>query len=150
MTNNIYWAQGTTLTWRDSGGDYAITLRADNGLVSSSRGFTLRVVQPRAITSAAAVAFAVGVDNTFTVRTTGFPHPAIGLAPGDVPPAWLGLVDNGDYRRVLSGRELCHSCDPAPIRGEGPRAGGKPGPSRGEVRRRMGKGFKQRGWVWGM
>lgn len=59
------------------------------------------VEQAPAITSADQVAFELGVPDTFTVTTTGFPAPAISRTGG--LPSGVTFVDNGDGTATLSG-----------------------------------------------
>ena len=61
-----------------TGGSYAITFTASNGIGSNAKqSFTLTVDQAPAITSGASTTFAVGVAGSFTVTATGFPKPAL-------------------------------------------------------------------------
>ena len=64
-----------------TGGTYAITFTANNGIGSpATQNFTLIVNQPPAITSANATTFVVGTPGTFTVTATGFPAPLLSEA----------------------------------------------------------------------
>ncbi|MEO6689606.1 MAG: putative Ig domain-containing protein, partial [Dokdonella sp.] len=61
-----------------TGGTYAITFTATNGVgAPATQNFTLTVNQAPQITSANSVSFAIGVPNTFTVTSTGFPAPTL-------------------------------------------------------------------------
>ncbi|MEY4547111.1 MAG: hypothetical protein RL685_3306, partial [Pseudomonadota bacterium] len=68
-----------------SGGTYALTFSADNGVGSAgSQSFTLTVNQAPDISGAANVAFVVGTANTYTPTATGFPAPSFSLS-GSLP-----------------------------------------------------------------
>ena len=85
-----------------TGGVYAVTLKANNGVGgTATESFTLTVDQAAAITSGASTTFTVGSHGTFTVTTTGFPAAAIS-ENGDLP-AGVSLVDNGDGSATLAG-----------------------------------------------
>jgi large repetitive protein len=85
-----------------SGGVYVLTLTADNGVTPSAmQTFTLTVDEPPAITSAAAVKFAKGFDDTFTITATGTPTPSL-TEMGALPPG-LTLTDDGNGTATLSG-----------------------------------------------
>ena len=59
-----------------TGGDYSLTLTANNGVApNATQTFTLRVQSAPAITSASSVTFTVGSAGSFTVMTTGSPAP---------------------------------------------------------------------------
>jgi hypothetical protein len=82
-----------------SGGTYAITITAQNGVApNATQAFTLTVNQAPAITSAASTTFSVGAAGTFTVTGTGFPTPTYSEA-GSLP---SGVTFN-TATRVLSG-----------------------------------------------
>lgn len=83
-----------------SGGRYAITLKASNGLGSVTQTFTLQVNQAPVITSAKSAAFLIGRLGTFTVVAKGIPAAAI---TASVLPAWLKLDDQHDGTAILSG-----------------------------------------------
>src|SRR5207245_1911978 len=60
----------------DSGGTYALTLTAHNGVGSdATQNFTLTVDETPAITSADHYGFTEGMPGSFTVTTRGFPTP---------------------------------------------------------------------------
>lgn len=62
----------------NSGGVYAITLKASNGVdPDATQNFTLTVNQAAKITSAAATKFTVGAAGTFNVTATGYPKPVL-------------------------------------------------------------------------
>jgi hypothetical protein len=86
-----------------SGGSYALTFTADNGIgTPRTQTFTLIVNQAPAITSAAATAFTVGAAGSFSVTTSGFPLPTIARG-GATLPAGVTWVDNGNGTGTLSG-----------------------------------------------
>jgi hypothetical protein len=85
-----------------SGGLYAISFRANNGVgTAATQSFTLSVDQPAALTSGTSASFTVGHAGSFTLTTTGFPVPAIS-ENGNLPNG-VSLVDNGDSTATLSG-----------------------------------------------
>jgi hypothetical protein len=62
-----------------TGKTYSIRFTASNGVgTNATQSFTLTVNQPPAITSASSAGFVQGTGGTFTVKTTGFPVPALG------------------------------------------------------------------------
>jgi hypothetical protein len=71
-----------------SGGTYAVTITAQNGVLpNASQSFTLSVNAPPAITSASSATFAVGAAGAFTAAATGLPAPvwsATGALPSGV------------------------------------------------------------------
>ncbi len=85
-----------------TGGSYALTITAHNGIgADATQSFTLVVNEAAAITSPANATFSVGTAGAFTVQTTGFPAPTLsetGALPGGVT-----FVDNGDGTATLSG-----------------------------------------------
>jgi uncharacterized repeat protein (TIGR01451 family) len=85
-----------------TGGSYPLTFIAGNQAgISLVQNFTLVVQEGPAITSPNAASFTVGASGIFTVTTTGFPTPTIGLF--DALPYGLTFVDNGDGTGTLSG-----------------------------------------------
>jgi hypothetical protein len=61
-----------------TGGLYAISFTADNGVGSdASQSFTLTVDEAPAISSAAEATFTTGTQGSFTVTATGFPTPTL-------------------------------------------------------------------------
>jgi hypothetical protein len=59
-----------------TGGTYALTIKATNGMgTAASQSFTLTVDQAPAITSPNNATFVVGTTGRFTVTATGFPKP---------------------------------------------------------------------------
>jgi hypothetical protein len=85
-----------------TGGLYSLTLTASNGaLPNATQTFSLAVDQPPGFSSSSNVTFISGVANTFTIRTTGYPLPAI--SETGALPAGVTLVDNGNGTATLSG-----------------------------------------------
>jgi hypothetical protein len=69
----------------DTGGIYAVTLTADNGIGTPALlHFVLTVNQPLAFPTANHTAFLLGKPNSFTVAATGFPKPAL-IENGKLP-----------------------------------------------------------------
>jgi hypothetical protein len=82
-----------------TGGTYAITFTASNGIGSNAvQSFTLTVNQASAITSANEATFTVGTAGSFTVTATGFPSPTFSVT--GALPAGVSLAANTG---VLSG-----------------------------------------------
>ncbi len=79
-----------------TGGTYAITFTATNGIVPDAvQNFTLTVNQAPAITSANSTTFTVGTAGTFTVTATGFPAPTFsetGALPAGVTLSAAGVL----------------------------------------------------------
>jgi hypothetical protein len=85
-----------------SGGVYALTITASNGLDPDAvQSFELTVNEPPMITSPDKTTFLVGVDGSFLIQTMGFPFPKLDYL-GELP---LGLqfIDNGDGTATISG-----------------------------------------------
>ncbi len=83
-----------------SGGVYAITIIASNGVSQSRQDFTLTVDGPATITSADKAVFLVGTAGSFTIKTSGYP---IGAISSTALPAGLVLTDNQDGTATISG-----------------------------------------------
>ncbi len=84
-----------------AGGVFTLTITARNTLGSAIQTFTLTVNQVPAITSAATATATVGTASSFTVKTSGYPLPAItesGALPGGVT-----FADNGNGTATISG-----------------------------------------------
>jgi hypothetical protein len=82
-----------------TGGNYAITITAQNGVSpNATQNFTLTTFEAAAITSATSATFTAGLAGTFTVTTRGFPAPAISES-GALP---SGVTFNASTN-VLSG-----------------------------------------------
>jgi len=85
-----------------SGGTYALTIKASNGVGSDAlQSFTLTVDEAPTFTSAASTTFTVGAAGSFSVTTDAFPAPAI-TETGALP-SGVSFVDNGDGTATLSG-----------------------------------------------
>jgi len=61
------------------------------------------LVGPPAFTSGSDAAFVAGTVGTFDVLASGYPTPAIALAPGDALPDGLTLTDRGDGHATITG-----------------------------------------------
>jgi hypothetical protein len=86
-----------------SGGIYHITVTADNGMApSATEPFTITVDQSPAITSAGRATFRAGHLSTFTVKTTGFPAPA--LSERGRLPAGIRFEAHRNGTATLTGR----------------------------------------------
>ncbi len=86
-----------------TGGSYALTFIAmRDGRQVASQPFTLLVQAPVAITSPGAATFAVGMANTFTVTTAGYP-PALTIEASGTLPAGVTFTDHGNGTASLSG-----------------------------------------------
>lgn len=85
-----------------TGGNTAFKLVAQNSNGKVTQNFTLHVLAPPAITSAASTTCAIGVACTFTVTTTGTPEPTI-VRSGDALPSMMTFVDNHNRTGTLSG-----------------------------------------------
>src|SRR4051794_5277204 len=88
-----------------SGGVYAITITADNGVSpNASQNFTLTVNQPPAITSANNITFTTNVPGAFTVTTTGFPTGAsMAITESGALPAGVTFTNNINGAATLAG-----------------------------------------------
>ncbi|MEZ5416175.1 MAG: putative Ig domain-containing protein [Vicinamibacterales bacterium] len=85
-----------------SGGTYALTITASNGVgVNATQGFTLSVTGAPQFTSAAGTTFVAGSAGSFTVTAAGGPPPAISLA-GSLP-AGVTFVNNGNGTATIAG-----------------------------------------------
>jgi uncharacterized repeat protein (TIGR03803 family) len=85
-----------------SGGSYAITFTANNGVgTAAMQSFTLIVNQGPAITSSNTATFTEQVAGSFTVTTTGDPTPS--LSETGSLPSGVTFVDNGNGTATLSG-----------------------------------------------
>jgi hypothetical protein len=85
-----------------TGGTYALMITATNGVTpDATQNFTLTVNQAPAITSSATRSFAVGIANTFTITTTGFPTAT--LSETGALPSGVTFVANSDGTATLAG-----------------------------------------------
>ncbi len=92
---------GTLAGTPTTGGVYGITFVASNSGGSSSQSFTLTVNQAPGISSANNASFGVGTSGSFTVKTTGYPVPA--LSEAGALPAGVNFIDNHNGTGTLSG-----------------------------------------------
>ncbi len=97
-----------------TGGTYAITFTAHNGVVSDvTQNFSLTVNEAPAITSGNSTSFTVGSAGSFTVTTSGFPKPS--LAESGSLPSGVTFVDNGNGTGKLSGTPATGTAGTYPI-----------------------------------
>lgn len=69
-----------------TGGQYALTLRASNGVgAPASQSFTLTVNEPPSITSENNAVFTAGIDNSFKVTANGYPASTFAITAGTLP-----------------------------------------------------------------
>ena len=89
-----------------TGGTYPFTIKASNGVSpAATQSFSLVVLAPPTITSAAATNFTVGQAGTFKITTTGNDSGTSGVAlseSGDLPDG-VTFTDNGDGTATLAG-----------------------------------------------
>ena len=83
------------------GGVFPITITAKNSGGSTTQSFVLTVNGPPAITTAATQSATVGSTFGFTVKTSGYPLPA--LTETGALPAGLTFKDNGNGTATMSG-----------------------------------------------
>jgi hypothetical protein len=87
-----------------SGGTYTFTITAANGVSpNATQSFTLTVDQAPAITSANNATFTPGTNGTFTVTTTGYPHPTLSDGAASLP-SGVTFEDNGNGTATLAGK----------------------------------------------
>src|SRR5262249_53378289 len=89
-----------------TGGTYALTFTASNGVGSSAvQSFTFTVRQAPAITSAASVTFAPGKSGqSFTVTTTGFPtNASMSITESGALPSGVTFTNNNNGTATLAG-----------------------------------------------
>ncbi|MGO9752880.1 MAG: beta strand repeat-containing protein, partial [Solirubrobacteraceae bacterium] len=84
-----------------AGGVFTLTITAKNTLGSAVQTFTLTVNQVPAITSAATTTAKVGTAFSFTVKTSGYPVPAI--TESGTLPAGVAFTDNGTGTATITG-----------------------------------------------
>jgi hypothetical protein len=98
----------------NSGGSYAVTLTAHNGIGSdATQTFTLAVHQSAVITSGDAATFVVGQYGSFTVAASGVPTTR--LSETGSLPAGVTFRDNGDGTATLSGSPAAHTGETYPL-----------------------------------
>src|SRR5205085_6817339 len=83
-----------------TGGIYTLLFSATNSAGTATQTFTLTVNEAPAITSAPGASFQTGQFGTFTVTTTGFPHPA--LSKTGALPSGVTMTDNGNGTATIS------------------------------------------------
>ncbi len=94
-----------------TGGSYAVTFTASNGVGSPAvQHFTLLVDQRPAITSGAAATFSVGMSETFAVKASGYPVPAL-TESGELPAGVTFDASSG----VLSGKPAAGTTGTYPV-----------------------------------
>src|SRR5258706_3336050 len=88
-----------------TGGSYAITITANNGIApNATQSFTLTVNQAPAITSANNTTFTINQAGTFTVTATGFPtNASMAITETGALPAGVTLVNNNNGTATLAG-----------------------------------------------
>lgn len=84
-----------------TGGLYALTFQAGNGVATTDQNFVLTVRQPAGFTSAASTAFVVGAPGSFSVTTSGYPAPSVSVT-GTLPTG-VTFVDHGDGTATFGG-----------------------------------------------
>jgi hypothetical protein len=85
-----------------SGGEYHISITATNGVATAAvQNFLLKVNQPLSFSSAATGVFKIGLAQSFTVTTAGYPTPRLS-ATGSLP-GGVSFVHNGNGTGTLSG-----------------------------------------------
>ncbi len=108
-TASLIWTSGVT-----EGGSYKISLIGNNGIGSNaSQTLTLTIGQPPLITNAASDTMEVGIPDTFTFTTTGYPNPTLSFT-GSLP---IGVTfsDLGDGTASLSGTPSLGQGDVYPL-----------------------------------
>ncbi|HET9102423.1 MAG TPA: putative Ig domain-containing protein [Solirubrobacteraceae bacterium] len=97
-----------------TGGSYPLTITAANGVSpNATQSFTLTVDQPLAITSASTTRMIPGHAGSFTVRSTGYPTPA--LSEAGALPSGISFADNHDGTATLSGTPAAGSAGSYPL-----------------------------------
>jgi hypothetical protein len=86
-----------------SGGVYAVTILASNFLGITAQNLQLTVLAAPAFTSAKTLTETTGTAFTFTVKTSGYPAPAITAVSTPPLPSGVSLVDQGNGTAILSG-----------------------------------------------
>jgi hypothetical protein len=86
-----------------SGGVYAVTILASSFLGITAQNFSLTVLQAPAFTSAKTLTETTGTAFSFTVKTSGYPAPAITAVSTPPLPSGVTLIDQGNGTAILSG-----------------------------------------------
>ena len=84
-----------------SAGQYPLVITGTSGAFTYTQAFTLTVDGPPSITTAATTTFTTGQAGTFTVRTGGYPSPA--LDESGALPMGVTWVANNDGTATLAG-----------------------------------------------
>jgi hypothetical protein len=99
-----------------SAGITAVTIIASNGVETGrEQTFTVTINATPVFTSGYTTTFEQGVDNEFTVRTSGGFPVATAITVSGALPAGVGFVDNGDGTATLSGRPSAASGATYPV-----------------------------------
>ena len=97
-----------------SGGVYAITIRASNGVSPNAMlSFTLTVDEAPSITSGSSTTFTTGSNGSFGITTSGYPVGA--LSETGTLPSGVTFTDNGDGTATLAGTPAAGSGGVYPI-----------------------------------
>jgi large repetitive protein len=97
-----------------TGGQYAITLTATNGVSpDGTQTFTLIVNQPAAFTSTPPAAMTVGVSGGSTLSASGYPYPT--FTETGVLPTGVTLAASGNGTAVLGGKPAVGSDGSYPV-----------------------------------
>jgi hypothetical protein len=92
---------------------YTLTVTNSAGSKLTST-VTITVNAPPQITSGNSTTFAVGVNGTFTVTTSGSPIPSLSITSGSLPSP-VTFVDNGNGTATISGTPTAASVNPVTI-----------------------------------
>ena len=84
-----------------TGGTYALTFSATNGVNTTQQSFTLTVNQGAAVTSANSATFVQVAAGSFTITTSGFPTATVAVTGG--LPAGVTFTANGNGTGTLAG-----------------------------------------------
>ena len=96
-TATLGWTAGVA-----DGGIYSINLTGNNGIgANATQTLTLTIGQPPLITNATSYSMEVGVSDSFTFTTMGYPLPTLSMTGG--LPTGVTFSDNGDGTATLSG-----------------------------------------------
>lgn len=90
-----------------SGGEYPVTVTADNGFTpTASQVIVITVTETPSITSAGALMLAVAEVANFTVTTSGGFPAAVSLQLTGILPSGLTFIDNADGTATIAGAPL--------------------------------------------
>ncbi len=97
-----------------TGGSYAITFKASNGIGSNvTQNFTLTVNQAPTITSANSTTFMAAAAGTFTVTASGYPTAS--LSESGALPSGVSFVNNSNGTATLAGTPASGTAGSYPI-----------------------------------